>query len=84
MRLRLVRHPARADGSYEGASGTWRPGDVREVDEAEAHVLLADFPGAFEVVVEVLTGQLREDLAEPPQDRMIRQPPVRGRRGGTR
>jgi len=71
--LRLVHpHPARADGSYEGPTGSWRVGDVREVSEDEARVLREDWPPCFEVV-SVVPGAARDALhrldAEPVRPR---------------
>lgn len=80
MRLRLASpHPARADGSYEGPSGAWRVGDVREVDEATGAGLRSDFPGVFldDIVPAVAAGADRE-LSGPPASGAMEPPPTRG------
>lgn len=45
MRIRFDGFPHTA--TYQGPTGLWSPGDVREVDDEDAAVLLADFAGYF-------------------------------------
>lgn len=74
MRVRFVGFPHTS--SYNGASGRWAPGDVREVDDVTGAGLLADFPGCFALVEPPITA--------PPHHAAIQAPPQartgRGRR----
>lgn len=45
MRIRFNGFPH--TGNYQGPTGLWNAGDVREVDDEDAAVLLADFAGYF-------------------------------------
>lgn len=57
---------------YSGPTGTWEPGDVREVGDAEGARLLADFGSAFVLVEPPMTA--------PPQHAAMQTPPqARGR-----
>lgn len=75
MRLRLVRHPANADGSYQSDLGWWAAGEEREVPSPVAERLLADFGSAFEAVPEPAGTQpeTRDELP-PAADREVRPP----------
>lgn len=46
MRLRLTHDRYAKSGVHD----EWASGEVREVDDSEARVLLSDFPDWFEVV----------------------------------
>lgn len=71
MRLRLVSFPH--VGGYNGPTGHWSPGDVREVDDVEGARLLSDFGAAFELVEPPVTS--------PPQHTAVTRPPQARTRG---
>lgn len=45
-----VRYKPVRSGAYSGPSGTWQPGDVREVSEKDAAWLLGPMSALFEAV----------------------------------
>lgn len=63
MKLKVI-------GRYRSRAVEYTAGDVIEVSEAEAKLLLADAPGCFEVAGEVHV----EALDAPPKDKMLRPP----------
>lgn len=66
MRLRFAGFPHTT--GYDGPSGSWSPGDEREVDAAEASRLLSDFGPAF-VLIEVPPPVQTVVVSSPPQRR---------------
>lgn len=57
---------------YQGPTGIWSPGDVREVEEPEASRLQADFPGVF-----VIDEPAKPDpIKAPPRSAAMGTPPV--------
>ena len=55
---------------YRGSSGVWSPGDEKEVSDAEAQRLQADFGDAFEAVGSA--------VAAPKKSRAVKSPTKRG------
>ncbi len=67
MRLRFLGF-SHSPG-YDGPSGSWSAGDVREVEEVEARRLLADFASAFEPVPTPAAPVAHTAMKEPPARR---------------
>ena len=55
---------------YRGSTGAWSPGDEKEVSDAEAQRLQADFGDAFEAVGSA--------VAAPKKSRAVKSPTKRG------
>tara|TARA_Y100001938_G_scaffold30895_1_gene42012 strand:+ start:402 stop:641 length:240 start_codon:yes stop_codon:yes gene_type:complete len=55
---------------YRGSTGVWSPGDEKEVSDAEAQRLQADFGDAFEAVGSA--------VAAPKKSRAVKSPTKRG------
>jgi hypothetical protein len=61
MKLKVI-------GRYRSRAVEYTAGQIIDVPEAEARLLLADAPGCFEVAGEVQA----EALDAPPKDKMLR------------
>ena len=55
---------------YRGSTGVWSPGDEKQVSDAEAQRLQADFGDAFEAVGSA--------VAAPKKSRAVKSPTKRG------